>query len=110
MVAGLFIMFITLYITQPSSHKGLNPVGLEPKEALLLVCLYAAMLGLLLAWKWEGFGGLLTLLALTGFSYVYYTLKTAILWNIWIMGIPAFLFIICWWFTDLADGYDVYRS
>ncbi len=110
MVAGLLIVFITLYFTQPASYKNLSPVGLETKESLLLLSLYVTIAGLILAFKWEGTGGLMALIGLAVFSVLYYTLKGAMLWNIWIMGIPAVMFLICWWFTEMAADYDVYRS
>lgn len=110
MVIGIIIMMVTIYFSEPSSHNSLNPFGLGPGESLLTFSFYAAIIGLLLAWRMEGFGGFLTLSALIIFSLIYYYLKSEILWNIWIMGVPAFLFIVCWWFTNYSTDYDVYRK
>lgn len=109
-VVVLFIIFITLYFSQPSSHKSLNPFGLALYESLLVISFYVAILGLLISWAREGFGGILTLVGLLAFSILYYILKGSVLWNIWILAIPAVLFLICWWFTNYSSDYDIYRS
>lgn len=110
MVVALFIVFITLFITEPESQKNLDPFGLATSESLLVLSFYAALAGLIIGWWMEGVGGFLTIAGLVGFSVMYYMLKGNMLWNIWIMGLPAILFIICWWFTNFSSDYDVYRS
>ncbi|MCD6011682.1 MAG: hypothetical protein K0Q79_1544 [Flavipsychrobacter sp.] len=110
MVVALFIVFITLFITEPASQRNLNPFGLAIYESLLVVAFYAALAGLIIAFSFEGLGGFMTIAGLTAFSILYYMLKGAMLWNIWILGLPAVLFLICWWFTNYSADYDVYRS
>jgi hypothetical protein len=109
-VVVIFLMFITLYFSEASSRRSLNPFGLEPKETMLILSFYLTLIGLLIAWKVEGLGGLLVLIGLISFSILYYSLKGAVLWNVWILAIPAVLFLICWYFTNYSSDYDVYRS
>jgi hypothetical protein len=110
LVVALFIVFATLFITEPASQKNLNPFGLATSESLLVLSFYIALAGLVIAWQLEGLGGFLTIAGLISFSIIYYMLKGAVLWNIWIIGLPAVLFLICWWFTNFSADYDVYRS
>lgn len=111
MVIGLFAIFIFLFMTEPASRREMNPFGLAPYETLLILSFYLMLFGLLISWKLEGLGGLLTLLGLAAFTIVYYALKGSMIWNIWILAIPAALFLLCWWFTNNnSSSYDVYRK
>lgn len=48
------------------------------QEITLLSCYpFGVVLGMLIAWKWEGIGGMITLLSLTGlylFDYIFYNI------------------------------------
>ncbi len=106
----LFISLVTIYFNQPSGNRNLNPFVLPLYEAIMDISFYLALLGLLIAFKKEGLGGFLTIVGLLSFSIFYYLLKSKILWNIWIFGIPAILFLICWWYINISEDYDIYRG
>ncbi len=48
-VVVIFLMFITLYFSEASSRRSLNPFGLEPKETMLILSFYLTLIGLLVA-------------------------------------------------------------
>ncbi len=106
----LFIILITIYFSQPAHSRSLNPFILPLYEAIMVISFYVALGGLLIAWSTDGYGGFLTIAALICFSVVDYFYNGKILWNIWIIAIPAFLYIIYWWYTNVSENYDIYRS
>jgi len=57
--------------------------------------------GLLIAWKWERIGGTLALVCLIPFVIFAPTTVTqgAILVMTFLYGLPALLFVFCWWQT-----------
>jgi hypothetical protein len=94
----LLILFVaTIYLGE---GRELKFDGLKQSESAMMVSLLGALAGLLVGWIWEGLGGLLTILGLFTFSIIGYYTEGNILFNIWILGIPAILFIIYWWRTN----------
>ena len=110
LTAFIVMLIIFLLFSNNIHNKDLNPFVQAPSESIMLFSFYAALLGLLIAWKIEGLGGMLTIGSLLVFSVVNYISRGHVLWNIWILGIPAFLYLICWWYTNYSDSYDVYRQ
>ena len=109
-VVLVFVILITLYFGQPPATRNLNPFSLPRYETLMMLSFYVALLGLLISWGSEGFGGFVTLGGLVAFSVIDYLATGHILWNIWILAIPALLFILYWWYTNVSENFDVYRS
>lgn len=83
---------------------------LKWNESVMIISVLLALAGLLIAWRWEGFGGILTLSALITFSAVDFYTSGGVLWNVWIIGIPAALFLFCWWHTNFSKYNNIYRS
>lgn len=91
----LLVIFVTgIFI---SGDNVLKISGLKPRELVMTLSLLTAVLGLLIGWFWEGLGGLLTIAGLLTFSIVNYYSGGDFAWDIWVLGIPAVLFIIYWW-------------
>ena len=100
-IMGTFVVifFSSLYIGE-FMRKGYLNIHYPVMFALMLL----SMIGILLAWKWEGIGGLLgaisiiisDLLNLLWFQTpkIIGGLIGSLLWLI-----PSIIFIYCWWFT-----------
>jgi len=106
----LIIIVVILFIEQGGLPTGEHFSGLKLTEALIMGSTFFAFPGLLIAWKWEGFGAILTIAALITFSTVDYFSSGGVLWNIWVVGIPALLFLFCWWHTNYSRYNRIYRS
>jgi len=74
-----------------SSAHETNPIVLRNLIGLIAVFLY--LLGLILAWKWEGFGGIAAIICIAIFAAA---VPDAPIPMYAIMALPAILFIICW--------------
>lgn len=110
MALGLICLSLYLYFSMPVSKRGIDVQNSTFAEMVMTLSFICALVGLVLAFKFEGLGGILTLVGLIAFSIAYYYSAGKVLWKIWIFGIPAVLFIFTWWMTNYADEYDVYRS
>ena len=81
--------------------------GLPPGEALpgILFMPFGVVVGLILAWKWEGLGGIITLISVIGFHlfiYLQYGNPVSRIFP-FLPAIPALLFIIYWYFTKIKN-------
>jgi len=96
------LIMISLYVGETIEKGGLQVSGTDHWTMFIFFML--GQLGIFLAWKWEGFGGILTALAmfiaiLIDIFWVQGEMvtNTVIAFSFWF--IPAFLFIYCWWRT-----------
>jgi hypothetical protein len=96
---GGAILIIFVVGAVMSEDKVLKLSGLKTGELVMTLSLLFAVLGLLIGWFWEGLGGLLTIAGLITFSIVNYYSGGDFAWEIWILSIPAILFIFYWWRT-----------
>ena len=105
LAAALLLLFVLASVFGDQSEGG--PPGLETGS--VFVCW---ILGVLLAWKWEGIGGLLLLSASAGFMFV----TPTALWPptpLTVFPIAGILFGACWLSARRAgrrDGVPVSRS
>ena len=96
----LFLLFLLLFIPDVISKGGLPYTTFGPRMVTTFFVL--GQIGYLLAWKWEGFGGV--------FSAICFILMLLINW-LWVHAghdqgagaliylIPSVLFIYSWWRT-----------
>ena len=70
--------------------------NMSPRESPLLVGGFIFALGLIVAWKWEGLGGILILGGGAFLAIVNYGIDPV---AFGILLLPAFLFLCCWWRT-----------
>ena len=94
LVFVLFFLFADIFGSEESG--GIRDV----KEAISAISGIIAIIGLAIALKWEGFGGLLTIIGLTGLFIVRFDLIS----NPFIIGgllPPGVLYLIYW---DLTKG------
>ena len=78
--------------------EGLDPSRITFVEWVgLLFFPFGVMAGMLLAWRWETFGGALTLFSLLGFYMVMYSDRGQLPGGIWfaLFSLPGLIFLIC---------------
>ena len=70
------------------------PSNLPTRDVVNLILWGIVMLGLIIAWKWEGIGGLVIILV----SVVQYVIDPVLLsmWAFWIAPFTGVLFLISW--------------
>jgi hypothetical protein len=87
-----------------------GPSGVLPLGAELELGFYGlALVGLLVAWKREGLGGGLTLLGIIATNSSFAAFRgywlPGLTFPALFIGIPALLFLSCWWFS--RDRFEV---
>ena len=75
-----------------------------PIENLLPVVMFSSVLGLPLAWRWEGIGGALNVGLFLVHLGLYWIIRGKFfpLRALWILSpvvVPGVLFLVCWWRT-----------
>jgi hypothetical protein len=80
--------------------EGYNPFTMQLRDALKTLLFPASVVvGLLLAWRWEGLGGVITLGGFGGF-FLWERLASGHWprgWAFHVFTAPAVLFLISWW-------------
>ncbi len=79
---------------QPSPDDTVNPLGTRVVIGFIFV--FGYFTGLILAWKWEGLGGLSAIICIIAFSI---TIKNMPVPIYMLMAIPGLLFLICWFLS-----------
>ncbi len=70
------------------------PASLSSADKLHLTLWGIIMLGMLIAWKWEGIGGLVILLAFV--IQIGMNPEAISMWPFWVAPFTGMLFLICW--------------
>lgn len=101
---GTFIVFFmsSIFIGEAIS-KGLF-YSVDPKHYVMFILIGIAQLGILLAWKWEGLGGLLGIIGvlISDLLHIFWiqnpkliaSLIGSLMWFI-----PSVIFVYCWYRT-----------
>ena len=91
----LFIAFFLLMFIgeELSSNQETNPIA--ARELIGLVFVFVYFVGLILAWKWEGLGGIIAAIGLIAFAIL---IPNALILA-FVMAVPAILFLICWFLS-----------
>lgn len=79
--------------------EGLSPTQITPMEWMqLLLFPFGVMVGLLLAWRWEGLGGGLALVSFVAFYLVHYMVSGTLPGGPYfgLVAAPGLLFVLCW--------------
>jgi len=105
--AGFAAALILLIFIGEGLTEGFEPLlHMSIRETLMMVAFIALWLGLLLGWKWELYGGLLTICGITAFYLVDY-LFTGTLPGVLlplIFAPPSLLFLYCGFQTRKKPG------
>jgi hypothetical protein len=100
-VWALLIAGLVLFIFVGESLDGPvpNPLNLNMKENVILLTMFIAWCGLLLAWKWEGLGATLTLIATAVLSAIMLVNNPQKigqwLFTVSFAAVPAILLLVC---------------
>jgi hypothetical protein len=87
---------LLLLIAQFAIGEGVpNPLHGSVAENLLTVAMLTMIVGQILAWKWEGIGGLLILAAFALFAVVNHGVPMNIVFAPWLL--TGLLYLGCWW-------------
>ncbi len=79
-----------------------NPIILSPRELLLFAALTTMIIGLVLAFRWEGIGGLLILGGFAFFSIVNQRISLNIVFLPWLL--TGLIYLGCWWIKGKVAG------
>jgi hypothetical protein len=95
---GLFLLFLV-------GEGGFNPFHLTMIELLMTLCLLIVLIGILVAWKKEGWGGAI----MVGSIILFYLINFAGSrkfpggWVFPVLLVPGVLFLICWFLTKVKQ-------
>jgi len=91
----LMLSFVIVYIFFPEHSYSFS--NLEQNQLAIILVSALIFIGLALAWKWELFGALISLLGFIGVGILYpYMLTMPI---VYFFPLAAILFIVSWWMT-----------
>jgi hypothetical protein len=103
-IIGITLVAAIAHIVVP------EPEGTDypPIENLLPVVMFLSVLGLAIAWRWEGVGGAINVgffLALLGLYWIirgkFFPLRALPMFLAAV--VPGVLFLVCWWRTQSRD-------
>ena len=77
-----------------------NPSILSPREILLFAALAMMILGQIVAFRWEGIGGILILSGFAFFSIVNHRISLNVVFGPWLL--TGLLYLGCWWMKRRA--------
>jgi sorbitol-specific phosphotransferase system component IIBC len=91
-------IFLFLFVAE-IVEKG--RIDVESDRIIMTVFMFLAFIGLIIAWKWEGLGGAMALGGLIAFNILAPAspFKGGLLVVTGLYGLPALLFVFCWWQT-----------
>lgn len=98
---GLFALILALLVVFTPDPYQVRPI--TAMEVIMLSFWGVAILGLILAWKWERFGAVLTLISMPVREVVYFLLHRGWTINfllIWALVIPPALMFLFAWYKD----------
>ena len=100
-ILGTLVVAFVLFFLLADIFGGKEPDGngLSLKDAITFVFFpFSTIIGLTLAWKWEGLGGLITILGLVGLLIIRPDLASSLL-LMSIIVVPGLLFLIYWYMS-----------
>ena len=107
-VWSVLIFLVALLIVVAPDPYVVQPVPLT--DWIELGFYWVSILGLLLAWRWEGLGGAMALAGIVGHAIAFRIFRGD--WfvqtlPIFVLGLPGILFLVCW---ALSRGRSASRS
>ena len=96
-VWSILIFLVALLIVVVPDPNVVQPVPLT--DWIELGFYWVVILGLLLAWRWEGLGGAIALAGIVGHAVAFRIFRDT--WfvqaiPVFILGLPGILFLLCW--------------
>ncbi len=105
--SGFAALLILLIFIGEGLTEGFEPLlHMSVRETLMMVAFVAVWLGLLLGWKWELYGGLLTACGIAAFYLVDYLFSGTLprVPFLLILASPSLLFLYCGFQTRKKSG------
>jgi hypothetical protein len=98
-VGTLFVTVVLFLFVGECVEKG--KIAVDSDRIVMSIFCLLTFVGLIIAWKWEGIGGTLAVCGLVGFnaSTPWSVVNPVNLLITGMYGIPAVLFLFCWWQT-----------
>jgi hypothetical protein len=110
MLAGYAWNLATIGVADPYAVEGVPPI-----EALPPILMFLSILGLGIAWRWEGLGGAITLVFIFAvllllliqrpFTQDFHRWAIPYLMSM-VIAIPGILFLVCWWRSRRVPASD----
>lgn len=93
----LAVVVFLLFFVADCVKKGTVAIGSD--RIVMTAFMFLAFIGLIIAWKREGIGGVTALVGLIGFNIFAPASETngGIFVITGLYGLPALLFLFCWW-------------
>ena len=96
-VWSVLIFLVALLIVVAPDPYVVQPVPLT--DWIELGFYWVSILGLLLAWRWEGLGGAIALAGIVGHAVAFRIFRGS--WfvqaiPVFVLGLPGILFLVCW--------------
>jgi hypothetical protein len=112
-VARIIALLLTVVVLMFVTGEGVNVSTMGTDDIVMGAVFLIMWLGLIIAWRWEGIGGLLTTGGTMLFILMDYIFTGHVLrfWMFFAFLIPGLLFLYCWWLArhgtmDEKDGED----
>jgi hypothetical protein len=97
-IGTLSVAVVLFLMVAESVEKG--RIAIDSDRIPMTAFLFLAFIGLIIAWKWEGLGGAMALGGLIAFNILAPAGPKGGLFVVTgLYGLPALLFIFCWWQT-----------
>jgi hypothetical protein len=99
-IIGTLSVAVVLFLFVAESVEK-RRIDIESDRIPMTAFMFLAFIGLIMAWKWEGFGGAMALGGLIAFNILAPAspAKGGIFVITGLYGLPALLFVFCWWQT-----------
>lgn len=100
-IAVMFFLFVLGEGFGDRATYTLNPFVLSAADLASMFLLFAACIGLLLAWRWEGRGGAVAVICMVAFLLCRWGIWRSgfPLWAILAVLVPGALFLLTWFVT-----------
>ncbi len=104
-------LFLLFFLAENIGKRGISVPDIG--HLVVTIFLLLGQLGILIAWRWEGIGGMLAAIGiilsfLINVLWVHAGQNQGIFVLIWLL--PAFLFLYCWWQTRKYIQPDVVKK
>jgi len=96
-IGTLSVAVVLFLMVAESVEKG--RIAIDSDRIPMTAFMFLAFIGLLIAWKWEGLGGVAALGGLIAFNILAPASEGGTFVVTGLYGLPALLFIFCWWKT-----------
>ena len=97
----LSLLVVGMALVMFVREGGFDPRRLSLVEGVEMVLFWSVCAGLLLAWRWAGLGGAVSILCVLLFYLIEFAGSGSFPrgWALVLMAVPGLLFVLYWWMT-----------